>query len=96
MPIPPAPDISASGLRLRRAVGAATRPRPNVADQLERLTTRFDELAYRARLATSQSDYDDLDELVLTFCRDLRAVVRSPAPTAAPLYVTPCGTGAMF
>ncbi len=96
MPFPPASDHSASGLRLRRAFGVATQPRPNVADQIERLTSRFDDLAYRARLAKTQADVDDVDELVLTFCRDLRAVVRSPAPTAAPLYVTPCGTGAMF
>lgn len=92
MPLPPAPDTAASKPRAVRGVT----PRPNVADQLERLTLRFDELTYRARLATTQSDFDDIDELVLTFCRDLRAVVRSPAPKAAPLYVTPCGTGALF
>jgi hypothetical protein len=96
MPLPPAPDHSASGLRHRRAICATTQPRPNVADQLERLTPRFDELAYRARLAKTQADVDDIDELVLNFCRDLRAVVRSPAPKAAPLYVSPDGTGAMF
>ncbi|WP_341207265.1 hypothetical protein [uncultured Sphingomonas sp.] len=92
MPLPPAPDTAASK---PRAVPGVT-PRPNVADQLERLTSRFDELTYRARLATTQADFDDIDELVLTFCRDLRGVVRSPAPKAPPLYVTPCGTGALF
>lgn len=92
MPLPPAPDTAAS----KRCAVRGVTPRPNVADQLERLTPRFDELAYRARLATTQADYDDIDELVLNFCRDLRAVVRSPAPKAAPLYVTPCGTGVLF
>lgn len=92
MPYPPAPDTATSQPSAVRGVT----PRPNVADQLERLTPRFDELAYRARLATTQPDFDDLDELVLTFCRDLRAVVRSPASKATPLYVTPCGTGALF
>lgn len=92
MPIPPAPGTITS----KPGAARGAPPRPNVADQLERLTPRFDELADRARRATTQSDIDDLDEAVLTFCRDLRAVVRSPAPTAAPLYVTPCGTGAIF
>lgn len=90
MPFPPAPGASSSPAG---AVRGAT-PRPNVADQIERLTSRFDDLAYRARLATSQSDFDDIDELVLTFCRDLRAIVRSPTPTARPLRVTP--EGALF
>lgn len=92
MPFPPAPDTAASKASAVRGVT----PRPNVADQLERLTSRFDELTYRARLATTQADFHDIDELVLTLCRDLRAVVRSPAPKAAPLYVTPCGTGVLF
>lgn len=82
--------------QLRRAIGAATQPRPNVADQLERFTPRFDELIHRARLASSTADFEDLEETATAICRDLRAVFRSPSPRAAPLYVTPDGNGAMF
>lgn len=71
-------------------------PRPNVADQLERFTSRFDELIHRARLATSTADFDDLEEMATEIGRDLRAVFRSPTPRAAPLYVTADGNGAMF
>lgn len=92
MPIPPAPGTATS----KPGAARGAPPRPNVADQLERLTSRFDELADRARRATTHADIDDVDELILEFCRDLRAVARPPAPRAAPLYVTPCGTGALF
>lgn len=90
MPIPPAPGTIAS----KPGAARGAPPRPNVADQLERLTPRFDELADRARRATTQSDIDDVDEAVLTFCRDLRAIVRSPTPVAPPLRITP--EGALF
>ncbi len=82
--------------QLRRATGAATQPRPNVADQLERFTPRFDELIHRARLATSQADFDDLEETANEIRRDLHAVFRSPTPRAAPLFITADGNGAMF
>lgn len=77
-----------SELQLRRAHGLAPQPRPNVADQLERLTPRFDSLVHRARLAISQSDIDDVDELIHLFCRDLRAAVRAPTPRNPPLRQT--------
>ncbi|TCP33259.1 hypothetical protein [Sphingomonas sp. BK235] len=76
---------SLTQLQLRRAECATPQPRPNVADQLERFTPRFDELVHRARLATSQRDIDDVDELIHLFCRDLRAAVRAPAPRNPPL-----------
>lgn len=80
----------------RRAIGAATQPRPNVADQLERLTPRFDELTHRARLATTTADFDDLEELAHEFRRDFYAIFRKPTPRAAPLFITADGHGALF
>ncbi len=71
-------------------------PRPNVADQLERFTPRFDELIHRARLASSTADFDDLEEMANDIRRDLHAVFRSPTRRAAPLWTTPDGNGAMF
>lgn len=82
--------------QLRRATGAAIQPRPNVTDQLERFTPRFDELIHRARLATSQADHDDLEEEAAAIARDLRAVFRSPTPRAAPLFITADRNGALF
>lgn len=82
--------------QLRRAPGAATRPRPTVADQLERFTPRFDELIHRARLASSTADFDELEETATAIARDLRAVFRAPTPRAAPLFVTADRKGAMF
>ena len=81
--------------QLRRAFRTAPQSRPNVADQLERFTTRLDELTHRARLAVSVSDHEDLDALAMGFCRDLRALFRSPTPLPAlrnaPLRITPEG-----
>lgn len=89
MPFPPAPAAPRTQSR-----PAAAQPRPTVADQIERLTPRFDDLVRRARLVVTQSHVDDLDEQVLTFCRDLRAVVRAPTPQAAPVWVG--DNGALF
>lgn len=82
--------------QLRRATGASTQPRPNVADQLERFTPRFDELIHRARLASSTGDFEDLEESAAAIARDLRAVFRSPTPRAAPLFITADRNGALF
>ncbi|MBB6503201.1 hypothetical protein F4693_000150 [Sphingomonas endophytica] len=90
---PPAHRLPA---QQRRASRAALRPRPTVADQLERFTPRFDELIHRARLATTTADFDELEETATAIARDLRAVFRSPTPRAAPLFVTAAGKGAMF
>lgn len=79
--------VSLTQLQLRRASCATPQPRPNVADLLERLTPRFDELVHRSRLVQSQSDFDELDEYVHRFCRDMRAAVREPTPRNPPLAI---------
>jgi hypothetical protein len=69
---------------------ATSQPRPTVADQLERLTSRFDQLTYRARLAPlSQRDYDALEEAAQLLASDLRAVFRGRSvPRNPPLLIT--------
>jgi len=90
------PPVNRLPAQERRVPRAALRPRPTVADQLERFTPRFDELIHRARLATSTADFDELEETATAISRELRAVFRSPTPRAAPLFVTADGKGAMF
>ncbi len=90
------PPVNRLPAQQRRVPRAVLRPRPTVADQLERFTPRFDELIHRARLATSTADFEDLEETATAIARDLRAVFRRPTPRAAPLFVSADGKGAMF
>ena len=73
---------------------ATSQPRPTVADQLERLTSRFDQLTYRARLAPpSQRSFDELEEAAQLLADDLRAVFRGSGnrPVNPPLAITKTG-----
>lgn len=72
-------------------------PNSNLADQLERITPRFDELTQRARLGIDSADqYNELEELAQGIARDLLEPFRGTAGRAArpPLYVSADGTKA--
>ena len=72
-------------------------PNSNLADQLERITPRFDELTQRARLGIDSADqYNELEELAQGIARDVVAPFRGIAGRAArpPLYVSADGTKA--
>lgn len=84
---------------------ATTQPRLSVADQLERLTMRFDELTHRARLGTRDGGIEprlleDLEEEARGISRDLHTAFRGrpggAAPTAPPLWRSPNGRGMLF
>ncbi len=69
----------------------------NLADQLERITPRFDELTQRARLGVDSTDeYNELEELAQGIARDVLAPFRGTAGRAAhpPLYLSADGTKA--
>ena len=72
-------------------------PNSNLADQLERITPRFDELTQRARLGIDSADqYNELEELAQGIARDVLAPFRGTACRAAspPLYLSADGTKA--
>ncbi|MFZ3485298.1 hypothetical protein [Sphingomonas sp. 3-13AW] len=74
---------------------ATAQPRPSLADQLERITPRFDALTQRARLGNlSQSDFNDLEEEAQAIARELVAPFRGRGarPVAAPLHLSADGT----
>lgn len=69
--------------------------RPNVADQLERLTDRFDRLTQRARLGDLTPDqFNELEGEAQAIAADLVVIFRGrPAtPTNPPIWVSPDGT----
>lgn len=75
----------------------AAQSNSNLADQLERITPRFDELTQRVRLGVlSSDDYNVLEEQAQGIARDLLAAFRGSATRAArpPLYVSADGTKA--
>lgn len=68
----------------------AAPPRPTLADQLERMTARFDVLTQRARLG---APYDDLEEEGQAIASDLRALFRGRRArlTNPPLHISADG-----
>ena len=72
---------------------------PNVPDQLERLTDRFDSLTHRARLGDpSPRQFDELESEAQAIAADLVAIFRGrrASPTNPPLYVSADGTRAAW
>ncbi|RZL71420.1 MAG: hypothetical protein EOP66_15010, partial [Sphingomonas sp.] len=68
-----------------------------LADQLERITPRFDELTQRARLGIDSADqYNELEELAQGIARDILEPFRGAAARAVrpPLHVSADGTKA--
>lgn len=78
----------------RRSVGSApAQPRPDLADQLEAITPRFDDLTQRARLSArsrSVATFEELEEAAAAIARDIMIPFRGQ-PTASPIYRSPCG-----
>jgi hypothetical protein len=75
----------------------SAQPNSNLADQLERITPRFDELTQRARLGGYSTDeYNELEELAQGIARDVLEPFRGTAGRAArpPLYISADGTKA--
>ncbi len=80
-----------------RSGAVAAQPNSNLADQLERITPRFDELTQRVRLGVvSSDDYNVLEEQAQGIARDLLAAFRGSVTRAVrpPLYVSADGTKA--
>lgn len=78
---------------------AAAQPRPSLADQLERITPRFDALTQRARLGNlSPADFNELEEQAQSIAHDVVAPFRGAGarPVATPLYVSADGTKARW
>jgi hypothetical protein len=71
-------------------------PRSNVADQLERLTPRFDQLTYRARLGPLTPPlYHELEAEAQALAADLIAAFRGrPRRFNPPLVVSEDGNSA--
>ena len=74
-------------------------PRPNVADQLERLTPRFDQLTHRARLGPlTPALYHELEAEAQAIAAALVAAFRGacaePRRINPPLYVSADGRSA--
>ncbi len=73
--------------------------RSNLADQLERLTDRFDRLTHRARLGNPTPDqFDEMESEAQAIAADLVAPFRGRRanPTHPPLYVSRDGTRAAW
>lgn len=68
--------------------------RLSAADQLDRLTPRFDDLVRRARLAQTPADYNDCEEAAQALSRDLVFAFRRPGAVNPPLVVSADGTSA--
>ncbi|MES3109643.1 hypothetical protein [Sphingomonas aurantiaca] len=80
-----------------RSGAVAAQSNSNLADQLERITPRFDELTQRVRLGVvSSDDYNVLEEQAQGIARDLLTAFRSSVTRTArpPLYVSADGTKA--
>ncbi len=73
--------------------------RLNLADQLERLTDRFDRLTQQARLGEPTPDqFDEMESEAQAIAADLVAPFRGRRanPTNPPLYVSRDGTRAAW
>lgn len=78
-------------------MSATPQPRLSAADQLDRLTPRWDELVRRARLARSPADYNDVEEEAQALASDVvGAFRRRTTSVASPLRISPCGTKVLF
>jgi hypothetical protein len=78
---------------------ATAQSRPSLADQLERITPRFDALTQRARLGNlSQADFNELEEEAQAIACAVIAPFRGPGarPVASPLHVSADGTKLFF
>lgn len=86
----------------RNGAQRPAQPRSNLADQLERITPRFDELTHRARLGAERgiatADLHDLEELAQGIARDIVAPFRGAGsrPVNPPLQVSADGTKAAW
>ncbi len=77
----------------------ATRPDPNLADQLERITPRFDALTHRARLGgITPHDLHEMESEAQAIAADLVAAFRGRRanPINPPRYVSADGTKATW
>jgi hypothetical protein len=76
--------------------------RPNLADQLERITPRFDELTQRARLRADDgippAELHELEEMAQGIARDLVAPFRGAGarPVNPPLWISSDGLKAIW
>lgn len=74
-----------------------TQSRPNLADQLERITPRFDELTHRARLGAERgippAELHELEEIAQGIARDIVAPFRGRGaqPVNPPLWTSADG-----
>lgn len=91
------------GQRAARATAQqAAQSRPNLADQLERITPRFDELTHRARLGEERgrtpAELHELEEMAQAIVRDVLAPFRGAGarPANPPLHVSADGTRAIW
>lgn len=76
----------------------ATQPSSNLADQLERITPRFDALTQRARLGGTPNDLHEMEAEAQSIAADMVAAFRGRRdnPTHRPRYVSADGTKAMW
>jgi|GEM_PF-5995791 len=77
----------------------ADQARPTIADQLERITDRFDKLTYRARLGRlTPAQYDELEADAQAIAGDVVRIFRgrTATPTNPPLFVSRDGTKAAW
>lgn len=76
----------------------ATRSRPTLADQLERITPRFDALTHRARLGGTPHDFHEMEADAQAIAADIVAAFRGRRdnPVNPPRYVSADGTKAMW
>lgn len=76
--------------------------RPNLADQLERITPRFDELTHRARLGVERgiapTELHELEELAQGIARDLVSPFRGAGarPVNPPAFISADGRQAAW
>ncbi len=75
---------------------AKPQPRLSAADQLDRLTPRFDDLVRQARLARTAADYNDAEEAAQALSRDIVFAFRRSSPVNPPLFVSADGTSAAW
>lgn len=83
----------------RSAAQRPAQPHPNLADQLERMTPRFDELTQRARLSADRipaAELHELEAIAQRFASDLVAIFRGAGarPVNPPAFVSADGTRA--
>lgn len=88
--------------RSRQGQHRPSQSRPNLADQLEHITPRFDELTQRARLGVERgidaAELHDLEELAQGIARDVVAPFRGVGakPVNPPVHVSADGKRAIW